>query len=219
MALFLCHDCYSWVEPYGEHCPECWHVIDPSRRDPSLDRLEETFGRIVLRVGEVRINRRMLPDRGTLFATTNGLIFLPDQVERVIDEIEPGHSTESLLWALAGAVWSPLHLMSYWTRKNQQKKTGVIRVFRPHFLTERDSHRLPEMLMQNPGVFFIPRRLIRSASRLFDRWRIDRYHATTVRFRPHTDRERFHERFSALLACENWNNLPCESELTAERAF
>jgi hypothetical protein len=219
MALFLCHDCYSWVEPFGEHCPECLQVVDPSRPDPSLERLEEVFGRIVLRVGEVRVNRRMLPDRGTLFATTNGLIFLPDQVDRVIDDIDPGHSTESLLWAMAGLVWSPLHLISLWKRRARPTRKGVVRVFRPHFLTERDSHRLPGMLMQNPGVFFIPRRLIRSASRLFDRWRIDRYHATTVKFRPHTDGERFHERFAELLACDNWNNLPCAALTSADQPY
>ncbi|MGE3314152.1 MAG: hypothetical protein AB7O26_03475 [Planctomycetaceae bacterium] len=219
MALFLCHDCYSWVEPFSEHCPECWQVVDPSRPDPSLEQLERDFGRIVLRVGEIRINRRMLPDRGTLFATTNGLIFLPDQVERVIDDVETAYPTESILWAMAGLVWSPLHLVSLWKHRSRPRRKGVVRVFRPHFLTERDSHRLPGMLMQNPGVFFIPRRLIRSATRRFDRWRIDRYHATTVKLRPRTDGARFHDRFAELLACSNWNHFSSVAAVGAEQSF
>lgn len=217
MSLLLCHDCYSWVEPFSEHCPECWQVIDASRRDPPLEKLEEAIGRIVLRIGEVRVNRKMFPDRGTLFATTNGLIFLPDEIDRVISEWDEVNSTESLLWAMAGFVWSPLHLVSLWKRKTKPKRTGVVRVFRPIFLTDRDSPRLPEMLMQNPGVFFIPRRTIRSARRLFDRWRIDRVHATTVRFRPYTDRDRFHERFEKLLECDNWFHFDHAGPLLAEQ--
>lgn len=218
MALFLCHDCYSWVEPFGEHCPECWQVIDPSRPDPSLEQLEEVFGPIVLRVGEVRVNRQMLPDRGTLFATTNGLIFLPDRVERVIDEIEAGGAGESLLWAMAGLVWSPFHLVSLWKQRNRPKQTGVVRVFRPVFLSKDDSDKLPRMLMQNPGVFFIPRRSIRSATRRFDKWKIERVHATTVKFRPHTDAGRFHECFSLLFESESWGDLRYAESLPVEQS-
>ncbi len=203
MALLLCHECYCWVEPVEGRCPECAHGVDASIPDPAPSALEQTLGRIVARLGEVRVQRKNLPDRGTLFATTTGLLFLPHELDRVTRMVDAGPTPESLAWSLASLAWAPLQLLSLWPRKKQVKPIKV-RVLRPVHLAAEESQRLPELLMQNPGVFFVPRKSIRTAVRRFRGWRIDRSHGGRLKLRPEINKVQFHRQFARLFAAENW---------------
>ena len=204
MALLLCHECYWWGEPNQGRCPECWHALDASVPDPAPEALGQALGRLLSRVGEIRVNRNALPDRGTLYATTTGLLFLPHEPDRETRMVETGSATESLMWLLASLVWSPLHFLALWTRKRSVTPMHV-RVFRPRRLTAADSSRLAEFLMQNPGVFFVPRKSIRSAVRRFNCWRIDRCLGSMLKLRPDSEKHQFHQRFAELLAAERWS--------------
>ena len=101
MSLMLCHECYSWVEASDGYCPECTYPLDASAADPPLHELRSIIGEIVVRVGEVRVPRGLLPDRGMLYATSNGLFFLPHRFERVTQMVETNGDTTSILWSLA----------------------------------------------------------------------------------------------------------------------
>jgi hypothetical protein len=204
MALLLCHECYCWVEPYDGRCRECWHALDAAVPDPPPAALEQALGRLMMRLGEVRVRRKTLPDRGTLYATTTGLLFLPHEPDRVTRMVDAGPTTESLILSLAALFWSPLHLIALWPRKNAVRPMNV-RVFRPRVLTSHDSSRLPEFLMQNPGVFFVPQKSIRSATRRFHSWRIERSVGSKLKLRPEGDKPLFHRRFERLVATENWS--------------
>ena len=204
MGFELCHECYCWVDPREGRCPECWHAIDVARPDPASRDLEQVLGRIVARLGEVRVRRKLLPDRGTLYATTTGLLFLPHEPQHVTQMIQPGQTFESLLWLLASIAWSPLHIVSWWNRKAPPRPVQV-RVLRPRSLTADDSPRLPAFLMQNPGVFFVSRKSIHGATRRFHVWRIDRRHASPVRIRPDAEKPQFHRRLASLFNSERWD--------------
>jgi hypothetical protein len=50
--------------------------------------------------------------------------------------------------------------------------------------------------MHNPGVFFVPRRVIQSCGRRFHRWRIERTQGSALKFAPIGSRSDFHSRMS-----------------------
>ena len=67
-------------------------------------------------------------------------------------------------------------------------------------LGPEDSGKLSALLMQNPGVFFLPRRSIHKIRWTLWGWTISRPNSLVLRFKPIADRGRFHERMSAWAA-------------------
>lgn len=203
MSFLLCHECYSWVEPENERCPECDHSLDSAAPDPPLEFLAADIGTILFRIGEASVRRKMLPDRGMVYATTNGLYFLPHRLEHVTHLIEEDSPGSSLLWSLASLVWTPLILVAPFLKSRQvtPKQTPVLR---PHYLTREESQQLPELLMQNPGVFFVPQKSIRLVIRKRSHWRIERLQGQTLKLTPIGNRQRFHDRMNELVASERW---------------
>ncbi len=62
MSFLLCHDCYTWVEPLDNRCPECLLVMDLWPRIPPVHLLREVMGNLTGRLGEVRIPASCFPN-------------------------------------------------------------------------------------------------------------------------------------------------------------
>lgn len=206
MSFLLCHECLSWVEPCDGRCPECVSVVEMSAPDPSPFSLHSVMGEIVGRMGEIRIRRRMLPDRGTLYTTTNGLFFLPHSVENVELTVESRGVSPTSLWTLAAAVWWPLVFVLPFV-KTRQLETRVSRIACPQFLTDGDGLRLPSLLMENPGVFFVSRQSVRTIARRWNGWVIHRKQGAPLRMRPESNGRVFHARMADLIASEPWQHV------------
>ncbi|MBW3543955.1 MAG: hypothetical protein KY476_27210, partial [Planctomycetes bacterium] len=200
--FLLCHDCWCWVEPVDERCPHCRHTIDPVLPDPDLATLGALIGPLVTPIGEVRVRRRMLPEYGMLYETGGGLFFVPHRSEHLTQMVEAS-GAGSLAWTLASVVWAPLMFLLPFVRSKELQESRI-RVLRPQEIDSADGPGLPELLMENPGAFFIPRRSIRRLQRRGRRWIIGRAEATSVRLRAEGDRRTFHERMCGLLEADRW---------------
>ena len=206
MSLLLCHECYSWVEPRYDRCPDCECVVESSTPDPSPGELQEAIGKIESALGQVVVGRRGVPNRGILYQTTNGLAFVPHQLEHIIQAGEESGGTITVVWTIAALVWSPLMLILPFVRARQGKPRRVQVAF-PQVITSDQSHRLAELLMDNPGVFFIPRRCVRSVRRRRNAWTIERVHAVPVRFKPEQGSRVFRHRMQHLSDSEPWQEM------------
>ncbi|MCH7990249.1 MAG: hypothetical protein IID46_14000 [Planctomycetes bacterium] len=203
MSLLLCPECYFWVEPYGERCPDCWQVLDAAAPDPSLDELSMAIGDVTACLGEISIRRKALPNRGMLYATTNGIYFLPHKSVFVMQYVATTENEHPFLWSVASFIWSPLILVLPFIRPKKMSEQ-LVQVSQPQFLSRIDSHKLPKLLMEDPGVFFVPRTAIRQIERRWNRWVIERRLSSRLIFKPQSDRKRFHDKMSELIATEHW---------------
>lgn len=201
MSFLLCHECYMWIEPREGRCPECLYSVEMGTPDPSPYDLESTIGRIVCRLGDVRVHRQLLPDRGTLYETTNGLFFIPYAIEHVYETVEVPSAETPDLWSLASLVWWPLMLLQPFLSP-KDIEVREVRKRCPYLLTAGDSHQLPAFLMQNPGAFFVARRTIRAVRRRLGRWSIERRQGTPLRLKPAGNSRVFHARMSELVGSD-----------------
>jgi hypothetical protein len=161
------------------------------------------LGEIVDRLGEVRIRRKLLPEWGTLYATTRGLFFVPHEPDdRPAIGTAPLLGT-SLMWSLGSFLWSPLLFFAPFARTHVPQETTV-RVLRPRYLTSEDSARMPALLMDHPGSFFLPKNQIRSIARKRSRWVIERSTGSRLVFSPIESSRVFGEKLSNLLAADAW---------------
>jgi hypothetical protein len=200
MSLLLCCECFAWVEPVRDRCPDCQQSLDSSTPDPPLSRLERVIGELISPLGEVRIDRKLLPDQGLLYRTSNGLYFLPHRVERETQLVPTCDAETSLLWSLAALAWSPLALVAPFLKRKTQLVEKQVRVFRPHELECTQSDLLPTFLMQNPGVFFVPRESILAVERRRHCWRIVRVHGVALKITPLDGIPAFEEQMDDLVA-------------------
>lgn len=206
MSLLLCHECYTWVEPFDARCPECFGTLDCDTPDPALEILRDELGGVVGPLGEVRIRRRLLPDQGTLYATTSGLLFVPHETVREVQLVETPEAGSSLLWTLASIAFTPLVLVLPFVR-SKRLRPAPIAVLRPVFLSPGEYRRPAELLMENPGVFFVPRRSIFRIVRRRGKWTIERRQGTPLKFKPHNDRRHFQAQMTQLAATDGWREL------------
>jgi hypothetical protein len=198
MSLILCHQCFSWVEPIGEQCPQCDFPLDARAPDPSSEALSAAIGQVVRRIGEVRVARAALPDRGSLYETTRGLFFVPDRLEQV-KLVRGETSPRQLRTVLAGWLSARRGLLQQAPGRRSAARVEIA-VDEQRILGPNDSGKLSALLMQNPGVFFLPRRSIHKIRWTLWGWTISRPNSLVLRFKPIADRGRFHERMSAWAA-------------------
>ena len=208
MSFLFCQECFTWVNPHNEHCPECMAIVDQTRSDPPFAQLRTTLGDVVMRLGEVRITRRLLPERGLLYATTRGLYFLPHQIDEITEYVEH-RVPPSWLWYMAAFVFVPLRLIIPFLRTKQLKEVQV-HVYRPQLLTAAESDLLPELMMDNPGAFFVPLRVVRMVEFKRDRWIIERFPGSKIAFQPDADARKFHERMRELVRSPDWRHVMFE---------
>jgi hypothetical protein len=58
--------------------------------------------------------------------------------------------------------------------------------------------------MENPGVFFVPKRSIRGWRRRWRTWKIERHQCSPISIAPESDVKRFHQRLSRLAEADQW---------------
>ena len=201
MALVLCQQCLSWVEPIAEQCPQCDYPIDLRAPDPTLEEIAVAIGPLVSQIGPVRVSRTSLPDRGVIYATAGGLFFVPEYVEcvRLIPAERYPRSVRSVLLA---PLRVPLRILrrgtlsGLWGVYRSPMRVEISRIASPP-LGPDDSDRLAGLLMDNPGVFFFARRSIRTIRRTFAGWTLMRANSLALRLRPLDDRASFHKQMTA----------------------
>jgi len=206
MALLLCHECYFWVSPCGGRCPQCDHTLDSAVADPPTDALDRVIGPAIQPIGSVRFRRELLPDRGMLYETANGLYFVPHVMTRRVELVEKAETGRSLLWLLASIAFTPLILVLPFLRFRKLTAEEVP-CFEPCRLTSEQRSRLGELLMQNPGAFFIPRSSIRRFGRRWRRWVIERRHGPALKLQPDTDPHEFERQLHGLLDQDAWRSV------------
>jgi hypothetical protein len=180
--------------------------MDLSTVDPPLTLLREVMGDIVERLGEVRIRRPMLPEWGTLYATTRGIFFVPHEMDQAL-AVDAGPFTgTSLMWSLGSFFWSPLMFLMPFLG-GEESRESLVRVLRPRRLTTVDSAQMPELLMENPGSLFLPRPQIRAITRKRGMWWIERSLGSPLRLSPIDSPRMFQENIARLLASPAWQLL------------
>jgi hypothetical protein len=181
-ALALCRECYSWAEPREDACPVCRGTLDLNQPDPTPEDLRDVIGRVERCLGEVTTPRKLLPDRGLLYLTSGGLFFLPHDVTRVPVLPAGWSASDSLMWALAALVWSPLAIAGALLRfKAAGLREIVIPI--PRRLPSGDYELPASFLMDDPGSFFIPRRSVRLVRRTWRGWLVECRDRAPIRFR------------------------------------
>ena len=204
MSFLLCSECFGWVQPRDGHCANCLAQMDSARPDPPLTLLRASLGDVLQRLGDVRVSRRVLPERGLLYATTTGVFFLPHEVEQ-ITQVTEQRVGPSILWSIAALVWSPLSLVIPFLRTKRLREVSR-EVYRPLLLTTSQSDLLPELLMENPGAFFVPARHVRHVVRRRDKWIFERMHGAKVVFHSDDNPGLFHERMEELVRTPDWQH-------------
>lgn len=211
--LLLCHACFTWVLPSGGDCPECGRRIRLGDPDPPRSTLEEILGDVLFLIGRVRVRRKLLPDRGLLYATTTGLFFLPNQQQ---DESPVGgfEVVRVFLYRVLRVFRNPVFQKTSGFSPRCATSTVVCDDdLRPHILQPNESGRLVELLMENPGVFFVPRQSVRAMTRRFNCWTIRRLDGSCVRLKPEQDTRLFHSKMYKLLESDSWRQVTGGAEI------
>ncbi|MCA9071432.1 MAG: hypothetical protein KDA84_21035 [Planctomycetaceae bacterium] len=202
MSFVLCHDCYTWVEPEENRCPECLLLMDLSEVDPPLTQLGSVVGELVERLGDVRIPRRMLPEWGTLYTTTEGLFFVPHELDHSLRWQTPQINGTTSSWSLGALIRSPLLILFPFVRGTVERRSAE--VLQPRYLVEESQSDLPRVLMNNPGAFFLSRQQIRAVSRKRRRWIIERCNGNNLQLSPVEPVQPFDDKFQRLLRTSDW---------------
>ena len=158
--IVFCQQCFAWIEPQSELCPDCACPVDLNQPDPDLGTLARIMGTPLMILGAARVERSSLPSFGELIGTTEGVVFLPRLHRRLNGAWEGVASTRlPRWWPFRGDHTSPKFLD--WLRR----PTGV-KVFEPTKEGEPEQipTSLPERLLDSPGAFFVERRFIRTIS-------------------------------------------------------
>lgn len=182
MTLMLCRHCFAWSEPLENWCAGCHLPLNADEPDPDLHVIEAVLGELRQEIAEVRLCRRQLPELGTLFLTTGGLLFLPHRTRPVLDRDElladPLVPAKAAGSAPATSFFGRLVTFSgSWLSREREGVANGELCF--------DLRRTPaELLMDDPGVFFVARDSIQKV-RLSGRacW-IDRVRGAAVKLQP-----------------------------------
>jgi hypothetical protein len=203
MSFFLCHDCYTWVRPAAERCPECGQGLDLSASDPTEAELAAVIGELRGPVGEVRVRRALLPEYGVLYDTERGLFFVPHETHYTPRAAPAESPTDSLLWAVGGLIWGPLaFLLPILRARSRLPRTMQVAVLRPRELPADAG--LSAVLMDDPGAFFLPRAHVRQVHRRGRGWSVARQHPRPFVIAPLDDAPACHVRLGECLASDGW---------------
>lgn len=200
MSYLLCHHCLCWVEPFENWCPECYLEIDPHEPDPEIGDLARILGIPVQLLGEVRVRRRRLPDRGFLYETSGGLFFVPHEYGRVPVASLRSDPAHDAIWTLVGFAFFPIAIARalMGSGSSSGRSPGYEQVTRPRYLLDAGAEQMSQLLMSDPGVFFVRKQAIQIIRRRFSNWVIERIHGPAVRFSPVDDPTGFRARMHQL---------------------
>jgi len=208
MPLYLfCSGCYSWGAARTGRCSECGGVLDTKQHDPPPEQLQRVIGDLLRCIGPARVTRRgrAYPAGGVLYETTRGLFYLPHAQAEVMNYRER-HVGPPWWLRVLSLFWFPLHLFEVLWQRTEVR--GSLQVdYRMQILELSDSDALPELLMNNPEAFFLPRETILAVRRVNQRWVIDRTQGAPLQLTPEGDALAFHSQFRECLAGTQWRGL------------
>ena len=165
MTFLLCPECCQWREPVEGRCPVCAGTLDLAVPDLSLETLANEIGDLHGLLGESELSRSHLPKRGRLYATTNGLLFVPRESRVIVFTKSPCAETaarQRWLTIVVKRVWSRLRCFARRSRFDCEQRPSEIAV--------RDRLALAELLLSDPGVWFLARGSIASWRRQRGQW-------------------------------------------------
>ncbi len=165
MTLLLCPECCQWREPAEGRCPVCAGTLDVALPDPSLEMLADEIGDLKGLLGVAELSRVVLPKRGQLLATTNGLLFVPNESRVIVfanDDHADAAARRGRLDRLIVQWWSRLSGRGSAARFACERRTSG--------LASCDGVALAELLRSDPGVLFWSRGTIASWRRQHGRW-------------------------------------------------
>ena len=185
MALVLCQQCLSWVEPIAEQCPQCDYPIDLRTADPTAEELAAAIGPLISRIGPVRISRTTLPDRGRFVRDDRRAV-----LRAAIGRAHPpgfGRTVPSIVAIYVfNVVRTPRRVLrrgvahGVWGGYRSPMRVEISTHELPLLGTD-DGDRLPRLLMDNPGVCFFSRRSLRTIRHTFSGWALVRPNNFTLR--------------------------------------
>jgi len=202
MTLLLCLECCQWREPVEGRCPVCAGTLDIAVPDPTVETLADEIGDGQGLLGDADVSRRELPKRGRLWATTNGLLFVPNESRVIVFEDErratfsnsrspgsgdlidskqmPNQSTHRGAVGGQRPNWLREFVNRVWTRL--VRHVPVARFAserRANVFAEHDRQTLAELLRSDPGVLFWSRGAISTWRRQRGQWEFLRPNASS----------------------------------------
>ncbi len=169
MTLLLCPECCQWREPVEGRCSVCAGSLDLAIPDPSLETIAEEIGDLQGLLGEADVSRSDMPKRGRLWATTNGLLFVPCE-SRVIVFANDDRARSAIrsggLGRWIGRWWSRLSGREPAARFACERRASE--------LAASDRLALAELLRSDPGILFWSRGAIATWRRHQGRWELIR---------------------------------------------
>ncbi len=165
MTLLLCPECCQWREPVEGRCSVCAGSLDLAIPDPSLETIAEEIGDLQGLLGEADVPRGDLPQRGWLWATTNGLLFVPCE-SRVIVFANSDRAKEATRQNGLGR-W----IGQWWSRLSGHRSASRFACeHRASAFAASDRIALAELLRSDPGVLFWSRGAIAAWRRQRGQW-------------------------------------------------
>ena len=174
MTLLLCPECCQWREPVEGRCAVCVGSLDLAIPDPSLETIAEEIGDLQGLLGEADVPRGDLPKRGRLWATTNGLLFVPCESRVIVfangDRVKEA-ARQNGLGRWIGRWWLGL------SRRRPASRFAC--EHRASALAASDRMGLAELLRSDPGVLFWSRGAIATWRRQRGQWEFIRPNTCT----------------------------------------
>lgn len=165
--LLLCPECCQWREPADGRCPVCSGTLDVAIPDPSLEMLADEIGDLQELLGAAGLSRAVLPKRGQLLATTNGLLFVPSESRVIVFADANGAGAATRLGGLGR--W----IERWWSRwRGREPAARFACERRSNGLATGDRMGLAGLLCSDPGILFWSRGQIAGWRRQHGRWEL-----------------------------------------------
>ncbi|MEZ6046138.1 MAG: hypothetical protein R3C11_11335 [Planctomycetaceae bacterium] len=192
-------------------CALCAEPVDLSDSDPPADILTERMGFLKKRLGAVQLLRNELPQIGHFYHTTRGFLFLPQNMQNVVDD-----STEWKPQSSAGHWWSTVKQMmpqaalldwlAHRFNENHWNESTLI----PPELDLQTPQLLASLLMRHPGVLFVEAVTVKESRNRKRTWTLYRYPAKAIHLRVLGDWREFQTDMEDLLRPAHPGSTPVE---------
>ena len=169
MTLLLCPECCQWREPVEGRCPVCASSLDLAIPDLSLETIAEEIGDLQGMLGEADVPRGDLPKRGRLWATSNGLLFVPCESRVIV------FANSDRAKAATRQIGFGRRIGRCWLRLSGREAVARFACeHRASALADCDRIGLAELLCSDPGVWFWSRGAIATWRRQHAQWELIR---------------------------------------------
>jgi hypothetical protein len=173
--IVLCPHCLTWVGTHVDHCTECGVTVNDEDDDPSIDLLTERLGTWLVELGPVKLARRGWPGRGSLVATTEGLLFVPEFTT------QPNGALEAVAEEPPVGATRVAHLFHWWSLPPWRRP--IVDETQTPPQSRFDPIRPPvDVIFDTPGALFVQRTAIKRISLQWGKAQIERRPSRSVTF-------------------------------------